>query len=308
MSAATRTIEAQARADQARAQLLGTVNRIQDRLSPKALAGEAWGNIRHRGGDIARLALPLATARSKQLSTVSTAITLGAAVLRFFRNRSGRSRVSGNASGPSNPYADHGDTPMTLKDKAQSTREYASEKAQAAREYAAEKAQAAREYASEKTSSARDYASGTAEVAREKLDHARHAAGEQVRNARGYASDAYHNVQDKARSARERVSSDVDSNPLLALVGGIAVGALVALLLPRNRRETETGRFGDIGSNINAKARELAEAARAAGRETLAEAGRGRDAATRAAKDMAERARSATEQVVKQAKDRNIID
>jgi ElaB/YqjD/DUF883 family membrane-anchored ribosome-binding protein len=289
----TRTETAQAKATLARAQLVGTLSQIQHRLSPRVLAGEAWDNIRDRTSEMARVIMPLRSMAPR--NKLSAALSLGGALMRLLRNRSGRSRVS-NSTQLSTSHAHDGDFPMTLKDKARSTRDYAGEKAQAARDYAGEKAHAAREYASE-----------AADVAREKISHAREAATERAQTARNYASTAYHGAQDKARAARDRVSSDVDTNPILALVGGIAAGALVAVLLPRTRQESE--RLGSIGNNITSKARGFAQAARDAGRDALNEAGLTRDAAAQAAKDVAERARQAASlaaERVKQSKGQNI--
>ncbi|HEY0629282.1 MAG TPA: hypothetical protein VGD23_08140 [Sphingomicrobium sp.] len=77
-------------------------------------------------------------------------------------------------------------------------------------------------------------------------------------------------------SARERAREGVDGAPLLALGGGLALGALLAALLPKTRAEERL--LGDVGGRITDSARTAAEAAKEAGREKLAELNITRDA------------------------------
>ena len=88
-------------------------------------------------------------------------------------------------------------------------------------------------------------------------------------SARERAIEAYDN-------ARERTRDQVDGSPLLALGGGLALGALIAALLPKTR--TEERLLGDVGGRITDTARTAAEAAKEAGREKLAELNITRDA------------------------------
>ena len=81
-------------------------------------------------------------------------------------------------------------------------------------------------------------------------------------SARERAIDAYD-------SARERAREQVGGSPLLALGGGLALGALVAALLPRTRAEERM--MGKVGSRITTSARDAYDAAKDAGREKLTE-------------------------------------
>ena len=81
-------------------------------------------------------------------------------------------------------------------------------------------------------------------------------------SARERAVDAYD-------SARERTRDRIETSPLLALGGGLAIGALVAAILPRSR--TEERMFGEFGGRITGGARDALDAAKDAGREKLAE-------------------------------------
>jgi hypothetical protein len=70
-------------------------------------------------------------------------------------------------------------------------------------------------------------------------------------------------------SARERAREEIDGSPLLALGGGLALGALLAAIMPRTR--TEERLLGDVGGRITGGAKGALDAAKEAGREKLAE-------------------------------------
>ena len=105
------------------------------------------------------------------------------------------------------------------------------------------------------------------------------AARQAFESARERTASAYAAAREKAGSAYEtvgrRAGEGVDSNPVAAVFGGLAVGAIVAALLPRTRREDEV--LGTVGRKINASAREAAAAAREAGRGQLDELGLSKD-------------------------------
>jgi len=88
-------------------------------------------------------------------------------------------------------------------------------------------------------------------------------------SARERAIDAYD-------SARERAREQVGGSPLLALGGGLALGALVGALLPKTRAEERM--MGKVGSRITTSARDAYDAAKEAGREKLTELNITRDA------------------------------
>jgi len=105
------------------------------------------------------------------------------------------------------------------------------------------------------------------------------AARQAFETARDRTTAAYATARERAGSAYEtagrRTSEGIDSNPVAAVVGGLAVGALVAALLPRTSREDEL--LGSVGRKINDSAREAANAAKEAGRGQLDELGLSRD-------------------------------
>jgi hypothetical protein len=105
------------------------------------------------------------------------------------------------------------------------------------------------------------------------------AARQAYESARERTAAAYAAARDKAESAYEvagrRAGEGIDSNPVAAVVGGLAIGAIVAALLPRTRREDEL--LGTAGRRLNESAREAARAAREAGKGQLDELGLNKD-------------------------------
>lgn len=95
-------------------------------------------------------------------------------------------------------------------------------------------------------------------------------------------NEAYEKVSDKVvtayTAARERASdaahttaNGIDANPLVALLGGLAIGAIAGALVPRSDRERDL--LAPVGGRIADAARAAFEAARNAGTDALAEAG-----------------------------------
>jgi tRNA(Met) C34 N-acetyltransferase TmcA len=105
------------------------------------------------------------------------------------------------------------------------------------------------------------------------------AARQAFESARERTVAAYAAARDRAGSAYEtagrRAGDGIDANPVAAVVGGLAIGAIVAAMLPRTRREDEL--LGTVGRQINDSAREAARAAREAGKTQLDELGLSRD-------------------------------
>ena len=105
------------------------------------------------------------------------------------------------------------------------------------------------------------------------------AARQAYESARERTAAAYAAARERAGTAYEkagrRAGDGIDANPVAAVVGGLALGAIVATLLPRTRREDAL--LGTVGRKLNDGAREAARAARDAGRGQLDELGLSRD-------------------------------
>ncbi len=76
------------------------------------------------------------------------------------------------------------------------------------------------------------------------------------------ASSAFSQLGDSA-------SSQVDNNPLIALAGGIALGALIAAVLPQSARETEL--LQPVGSKVTDAGRVQIDKVREAGKAKVDE-------------------------------------
>lgn len=95
--------------------------------------------------------------------------------------------------------------------------------------------------------------------------------------AKDYAGQTLKSGSSAARTAGRKVAGEVEAFPVAALVGGLALGAVLGALLPRTRQEEEL--LGPIGGTINDRAREAVQAAREAGQAKLDELGISGDAA-----------------------------
>ncbi len=89
--------------------------------------------------------------------------------------------------------------------------------------------------------------------------------------ARQRAATALEKTRGTVNEAGQRATDGLDEAPLIALAGGIAVGALLAALLPRT--EAETRALRPVGKRLTSTARAAAAAAKDAGTARLDELG-----------------------------------
>jgi len=122
-------------------------------------------------------------------------------------------------------------------------------------------------------------------------------AAEAYRTARERTLSAYEAARGTARSAGRKTVREVEANPIAAVAGGLALGALAAAFLPKSKREQAV--LGDVGRRINDTAREAARAAREAGKEQIGELGFSRDAVRRRLDGLTDAAVGALRQKVK---------
>src|SRR5688572_8794446 len=131
-------------------------------------------------------------------------------------------------------------------------------------------------------------ASGGDSHGRTRLAAVGESAAEAYRAARERTATAYESARGGARSVGQRAADGLEANPVAAVVGGLAIGALAAALLPKTRREEEL--LGDVGRRLTDTAREAARAARDAGREQIDELGLSREGVRRKLDDFTDRA------------------
>ena len=86
---------------------------------------------------------------------------------------------------------------------------------------------------------------------------------------------AYASARDKAADMTHGTASGIDASPLLALLGGLALGAIAGALAPRSEKEREL--LSPVGGRLADAARAAFAAAREAGTEALGEAGISQD-------------------------------
>lgn len=135
--------------------------------------------------------------------------------------------------------------------------------------------------------------------AREKVTEAvnsgRAAADEALKNARARADEAYASARTKAseaatsarinaKRAASKTSEGIKTNPIAAVAGGLAIGAIVAALVPRTKREDET--LGKTGKKLRDTAGKAAKAARDAGQSKLDSLGVNSEAARGQVKEL----------------------
>lgn len=98
------------------------------------------------------------------------------------------------------------------------------------------------------------------------------------RPAAAKARDKAKAVQERAKQSVEAGVQRLEDNPLAALAGAIAVGAVAAAIIPASRRELAT--IGPIGERVKDAMGEAFRAAKSAGAEQLTASGMTATAAT----------------------------
>ncbi len=109
-------------------------------------------------------------------------------------------------------------------------------------------------------------------------------SSKESRTARERAIEAYD-------STRRKAAGGLDEAPLIALAGGIAVGAALAALIPASRKEREL--LGPVAGKIKDRAGDAISAAKDAGQASLDDLGLTRDKGTDALRSIVEGAGTA---------------
>lgn len=135
------------------------------------------------------------------------------------------------------------------------------------------------------TNGASNRLSAAADRVRERAETTRSRASEAYRSARERTRTAYGTAKEKTEAATRRTANGIEANPVAAVIGGLAIGALLAAVLPRTNRENEM--LGGVGQRITDTAREAARAAREAGVGKLDELGINRETARQKLNELA---------------------
>lgn len=121
-----------------------------------------------------------------------------------------------------------------------------------------------RQRATEGARAARERASDAARKARERVTTA-------TENARDKASQAAEKARESGRRAVTRGNELAVENPLLAIAGGVVIGALIAGLLPRTPQEDRA--VGKVGRKVRDQAKKTAKSVRDNAKSELDELG-----------------------------------
>lgn len=130
--------------------------------------------------------------------------------------------------------------------------------------------------------------SGVRQSAADAYEAARTRTASAYEAARSRAGGAYESARGTARSATRKTAQGIETNPMAAVVGGLALGVIAGALLPRTRREEEL--IGPVGRKVTDTAREAARAARDAGRQQIDELGLSRDGVARKLNEFTDKA------------------
>jgi ElaB/YqjD/DUF883 family membrane-anchored ribosome-binding protein len=129
------------------------------------------------------------------------------------------------------------------------------------------------------------------ETVQGKVDDTKSSVTESLRSARDKLSDARDNVQTSMQTSMQNVRSNIGNtnileNPVAMLVGGIAVGFLIGMVLPVTRFEAE--RIGPIADDMKDRVRGAGTEVMRRGGEVIKETiDAGRQAATNSLKEQA---------------------
>ena len=113
-------------------------------------------------------------------------------------------------------------------------------------------------------------------------------AADAYRAARERTATAYEGARAGARSAGRRTLDGIEANPVAAVVGGLALGAIAAALLPKTRQEEQL--LGNVGRRLNDTARDAARTAAERGREQIVDLGLNREGVRRKLDEFTDRA------------------
>ena len=97
----------------------------------------------------------------------------------------------------------------------------------------------------------------------------RNRAADAYQTARERTQSAYESARDRAADVTRQATEQISVYPVGAVIGGLAVGALLGFLLPASRREQDL--LAPTGRKITDAAREAAQRGIDAGKEQIGE-------------------------------------
>lgn len=141
------------------------------------------------------------------------------------------------------------------------------------------------------TDTARENLAHAGEKALEASAAAKRSAAAAAEKSKAAAARSVESSKQLAKKAGKASSDGIDKNPLAIVAGGIALGAIIGMLLPKTEREKKA--LGKAGQAINETAKRAANAAKDAGKAKVAEVGLGSDALRDQFRDLVSKASEA---------------
>jgi ElaB/YqjD/DUF883 family membrane-anchored ribosome-binding protein len=114
---------------------------------------------------------------------------------------------------------------------------------------------------------AKDTLSAARSKASASQDKARQQATKALDKSKALASTSIKNTKKVASEAAAKTEQALDANPLMAVMGGLALGLIAGALLPRTKSEEKL--LGGSSKKLKKKAQKVADAAKAAGKEKV---------------------------------------
>lgn len=130
---------------------------------------------------------------------------------------------------------------------------------------------------------------------------AKRSAAAAVDKSKAAAAKSVQSSKALAKKAGDTTTQTIDKNPLAIIAGGIAIGAIVGMLLPKTEREMKA--LGKAGKKLNKAAKRAAEAAKIAGKEKVDTLGLNQDALRDQFRDLVSKASEAVKAAGKAAAD-----
>ena len=130
---------------------------------------------------------------------------------------------------------------------------------------------------------------------------AKRKAEEVYERGRGAAAKSAETSREAARTVKAKSSETINSSPLAVVAGGLALGAILAALLPKSEREQKM--LGKTGKTLNDRAKQAVNAAKEAGKARMEEVGLSADSAREQFKEIFGKATEAAKAAGEAARD-----
>jgi ElaB/YqjD/DUF883 family membrane-anchored ribosome-binding protein len=138
-------------------------------------------------------------------------------------------------------------------------------------------------------------------AAKEASAIAKRSASAAVDKSKATASRSVESSKALAKKAGDTTSQTLDKNPIVLLAGGLAIGAIAALLIPTTKKEQKA--FGKVGKKLNKTAKRAVDAAKSAGKEKVDNLGLNQDSLRDQFRDLVSKASEAVKAAGKAAVD-----